>query len=97
MIDCLQLHQKKKGGLLASISETGKEAGMQLTRAAFSVMIKFAGLIEQFDNLIDTIEMEKMSGNIPTEIGPERNIAIINTLNSVAGCNDVSKCWGNAT
>ena len=41
--------------------------------------------------------MEQMTGNIPTEIGPERNTAIIKILNSVAGCNDVSKCWGNAT
>jgi hypothetical protein len=31
---------------------------MQLTRAAFAVMIKFAGLLEKFDNLVDAIDMD---------------------------------------
>jgi hypothetical protein len=53
--------------LLASISETGKDAGMQLTRAAFSVMIKFSGLLETLENLVDAIEMECMTTQITKE------------------------------
>ena len=97
LIECLQVQLKKKGGLLASISETGKEAGMQLTRAAFSVMIKFAGLLEKVDSIVDTLDMEQMTGNIPTEVGPERNIAIIKAIDSVEGSGDITKCWANAT
>ena len=83
--------------MLASISETGKEAGMQLTRAAFAVMIKFAGLLEKFDNLVDAIDMDQMTGKIPSEVGPERTKAIITILATVEGNEDVSKCWANAT
>ena len=70
---------------------------MQLTRAAFSVMIKFAGLFEKVEQLIDTLDMEEMAGNIPTEQGPERNIAIIKVMDSVVGSVEVAKCWANAT
>ena len=97
LIDCLQIQLKKKGGLLASISETGKEDGMRLTRAAFSVMIKFANLLEKVDSIVDTLDMEQMTGNIPSEAGPERNASIIKILDQVAGSADVAKCWANAT
>ena len=83
--------------MLASISETGKEAGMQLTRAAFAVMVKFAGLLEVFDNLVDAIDMDQMTGKIPKEVGPERSNAIITILASVEGNEYVLKCWANAT
>ena len=88
---------KKKGGLLASICETGQEKGMNLTRAAFAVMIKFAGLFEKFDNLVDTLELEQTSGNIPAEPGPDQNTKTIQVLESVSGCDEVAKCWANAT
>ena len=55
---------------------------MQLTRAAFAVMIKFAGLLEKFDNLVDAIDMDQMTGKIPSEVGPERTKAIITILAS---------------
>ena len=97
LIDSLQIQLKKKGGLLASISETGQELGMQLTRAAFSVMIKFAGLLETVDSLVDSLDMEEMTGNIPSEKGPERNTAIVKVLDGVAGNAEVAKCWANAT
>ena len=70
---------------------------MQLTRAAFSVMIKFAGLLEKFENLVDAVEMEQMTGKIPKEIGPERNNAITKIIGSVIGNDEVAKCWANAT
>jgi hypothetical protein len=31
---------------------------MKLTRAAFSVMIKFANLLEKVDSIVDTLDME---------------------------------------
>ena len=40
----LQVAVKKRGGLVASYCNTGGEEGLMLTRAAFSVMLKFAGL-----------------------------------------------------
>jgi hypothetical protein len=38
-----------------------------------------------------------MTGNIPSEAGPERNASIIKILDQVAGSADVAKCWANAT
>ena len=70
---------------------------MKLTRAAFSVMVKFAGLVEKFDCLVDTLEMESMTGNIPQEAGPERTAAVTKVINAVEGSVDVSNCWANAT
>ena len=60
-------------------------------------MIKFAGLLEKVDSIVDTLDMEQMTGNIPTEVGPERNIAIIKAIDSVVGSGDIAKCWANAT
>ena len=88
---------KKKGGLLASISETGKEDGMLLTRAAFAVMIKFAGLLGDVDNIIDSLDMEEMTGKIPSENDLDRNTSLIKVIDSVSGSNEVAKCWANAT
>ena len=70
---------------------------MNLTRAAFAVMIKFAGLFEKFDNLVDTLELEQASGNIPTEASPDRNNAIIGVLESASDSDEIAKCWANAT
>ena len=60
-------------------------------------MIKFAGLLEKVDSIVDTLDMEQMTGNIPTEVGPERNIAILKAIDSVEGSGDIAKCWANAT
>ena len=60
-------------------------------------MIKFAGLFEKFDNLVDTLELEQTSGNIPTEAGPDRNTAIIEFLESASNSDEIAKCWANAT
>ena len=68
-----------------------------MTRAAFSVMIKFAGLLEKVDLIIDALDMEEMTGNIPTDQGPERDTAIIKVMDSVVGSAEVAKCWANAT
>ena len=40
-------------------------------------MIKFAGLLDAFDSLVDTIEMEMMTRKIPKDSGTERTAAII--------------------
>ena len=60
-------------------------------------MIKFAGLLETVDSLVDSLDMEEMTGNIPSEKGPERNTAIIKVLDGVAGSAEVAKFWANAT
>ena len=46
---------------------------MKLTRAAFAVMIKFAGLMNTFQNVLDQVEEDKETGVIPNEIGPQRD------------------------
>ena len=71
--------------------------GMQLTRSAFSVMIKFSGLLQKVESLLDGLEMEQMTGKIPSEKGPERNTAILKVLDGIEGSTDVAKCWANAT
>ena len=39
--EALQLALKHKGGLVANYCHAGQQQGMQLTRAAFAVLIKF--------------------------------------------------------
>ena len=60
-------------------------------------MIKFAGLVGDVDNIIDSLDMEQMTGKIPSKDDPDRNSEIIKVIESVSGSNEVAKCWANAT
>ena len=46
-------------------------------------MVKFAGLLGDVDNIIDSLDMEQMTGKIPSENDPDRNTAIIKVIDSV--------------
>ena len=55
----LQLKLKKKIGPQADI---GKEVGLQLSRAAFAVMIKYSGFLSIFEEMHLEVDAEMMIG-----------------------------------
>ena len=70
---------------------------MMLTRSAFSVMIKFSGLISTVETLIDQFEEGALTGDIPKEDGPERNAAITKVFSTNPKGEELIKCWASAT
>ena len=93
----MQSTLKKKGGLIASFCNAGQEEGMVLTRAAFAVMLKFAGLTASFTSIMDSIEMEQMSNKVFMEPGPDQISAVAGLISSAQKGDEVMKCWANAT
>ena len=70
---------------------------MMLSRSAFAVMIKFAGLTDTIAPLLDKIEEGEMMNDIPSKAGPERDSAIAKAISSVDKGEEVIKFWVNAT
>ena len=70
---------------------------MLLTRCAFAVMLKFSNLLQTVSNIIEQLDMDKMTEVIPDEEGPEQDLAKINSIDSVENSDDVVKMWANAT
>jgi len=56
-------------------AKLGGAQGESLTRAAFAVMVKFAGLDEAFVDIVSMVEMDD-GVMIPDEEGAERDQAI---------------------
>ena len=59
-------------------SRIGGQNGSKLTRAAFALMIKFAGLTNDLEGILS--ELEYASIALPVEEGTERDTAILETL-----------------
>ena len=66
----MQHKLRKSGGPIAAYCNAGQAEGMQLTRAAFAVMIKFAGLTHVFEDLHYEVE-QAQDIIIPVEEGTE--------------------------
>ena len=84
----MQLCLKKKGGHLSLQCNLGQALGMQLTRAAFAVMIKFQGLLPSFQTLYDEVDMLERS---------EKDDALVYTFEEAINSEGILKCWANAT
>ena len=52
----LQSKLKKNGGQVSTFADLGKQDGMKLSRAAFSVMVKHAGLTIVFEEMQQKLE-----------------------------------------
>ena len=59
-------------------SRIGGPNGNKLTRAAFALMIKFAGLTTDLEAILS--ELEYASISLPEEAGTERDTAILEAL-----------------
>ena len=92
----LQLATKKKGGLVASYCQAGQADGMKLTRAAFAVMIKFQGLMDTFQEMVEDMEAAEHF-SIPSEEGPAKESALEQIVNEFSKSDQILSCWQNAT
>jgi len=61
-----------------SYSRIGGQNGDKLTRLAFAVLIKLAGLTDDLDGILQSLDYESMT--FPEEDGPNRDKAILEAL-----------------
>ena len=61
-----------------SYSRIGGQNGEKLARMAFAVLIKLAGLTEDLDGILQSLDYESMT--LPEEDGPIRDKAILEAL-----------------
>ena len=66
---------------------------MQLTRAAFAVLIKFQGLTETLNDLV----VEADQAEIPAETGEDRKEALLTLIFDCVFGELLLTCWLNAT
>ena len=52
MIEGLQEIVKQEGGVLGNYCRVGGESGMTITRCAFAILIKYAGLYDAIQEII---------------------------------------------
>lgn len=79
-----------KPNLMAG-SRIGGVNGEKLTRQAFAVMVKFAGLTETLELVIT--ELDYASITLPEEEGAARDKAILEAMQDVSGFDDVLRYW----
>lgn len=65
---------------MVTYARLGGTEGMELSRSAFAVMIKFSDLTEDFMALVDILEMQ---ANLEDE-GPERDASLIEAVKEFA-------------
>ena len=72
-------------------SRIGGPNGSKLTRIAFAVMIKMAGLATDLTQLLDELDYASMS--LPEEEGPEKELSILETLQANASFEKIKNSW----
>ena len=87
----LQAIVKQSGGAVSSYCQAGAEHGMTISRSAFSILVKCAGLHDAIQEIVDQIDIKATLGNIPAEQGPERNKAIMSEIQNVEKSNEIVK------
>lgn len=92
LIGYLQQFLERKIPLVAYARLSGED-GMRLSRAAFAVMIKFSEYFEEFNMLVD--EMDMLWAEL--EIDPEREIKLKEALKSAPHYEQIAKRWENAS
>ena len=89
----LQSHIQSK--LSLGYSRIGGENGQKLTRAAFAVIVKLAGLTNDFERIFQDLEFASLS--IPKAGDPTRNKAVLEVVNSVPGFEKIINHWITAS
>ena len=90
MIRGLQCYMRGKPNLIAG-SRIGGANGEKLTRQAFAVMVKFSGMSETLELIIQ--ELDYASITLPEEEGPAKDKAILEAMQGVSGFDDVLRYW----
>ena len=72
-------------------SRIGGETGTKLTRTAFAVIVKFAGLALDLEQILS--ELEYASISLPEEAGPQRDQAILEALKIDPSFDKILNCW----
>ena len=90
MIRGLQCYMRGKPNLIAG-SRIGGTNGEKLTRQAFAVMVKFSGMSETLELIIQ--ELDYASITLPEEEGPAKDKAILEAMQGVSGFDDVLRYW----
>ena len=62
---------------------------MTISRSAFSILVKCAGLHDTIQEIVDQIDVKATLGDIPADKGPERNKAIMSEIQKVEKSNEI--------